>query len=83
MSRVEESVDVDVPVHVAYNQWTQFETFPNFMEGVESNIQVDDTHNPLDDQGGRADARVRHRDHRAASRRADCVAVRTMRDITR
>ena len=45
MSRVEESVDVDVPVRVAYNQWTQFESFPNFMEGVESITQVDDTHN--------------------------------------
>ena len=45
MSRVEESVDVDVPVSVAYNQWTQFESFPKFMAGVESITQVDDTHN--------------------------------------
>ncbi|GGY11095.1 SRPBCC family protein [Streptomyces minutiscleroticus] len=34
MSTIEESIDVDVPVHVAYNQWTQFKTFPRFMDGV-------------------------------------------------
>ncbi len=45
MSQVQESVDVDVPVSVAYDQWTQFETFPQFMDGVESITQVDDTHN--------------------------------------
>jgi uncharacterized membrane protein len=37
-------VDVNVPVRTAYNQWTQFETFPQFMEGVERVVQVDDTH---------------------------------------
>jgi uncharacterized membrane protein len=41
---VEESIDVKVPVRTAYDQWTQFETFPEFMEGVESVQQVDDTH---------------------------------------
>jgi uncharacterized membrane protein len=41
---VEESVEVDVPVRVAYNQWTQFETFPQFMASVESVQQIDDTH---------------------------------------
>jgi uncharacterized membrane protein len=41
---VEESVEVNVPVRTAYDQWTQFETFPQFMEGVESVVQVDDTH---------------------------------------
>jgi uncharacterized membrane protein len=35
VSQVEESIEVDVPVRTAYNQWTQFETFPEFMEGVE------------------------------------------------
>ncbi|WP_431946765.1 SRPBCC family protein [Actinacidiphila sp. bgisy167] len=35
MSTVEESVEVAVPVTTAYNQWTQFEEFPRFMEGVE------------------------------------------------
>ena len=44
MSSIQESVDVNVPVQVAYNQWTQFEEFPQFMEGVESVRQVDDTH---------------------------------------
>ncbi|MZE75522.1 SRPBCC family protein [Streptomyces xinghaiensis] len=35
MSKVEESVEVEVPVRTAYDQWTQFEDFPQFMEGVE------------------------------------------------
>ncbi|MEU0382235.1 SRPBCC family protein [Streptomyces cyaneofuscatus] len=35
MSKVEESIEVSVPVSAAYNQWTQFESFPQFMEGVE------------------------------------------------
>ncbi|GGS91990.1 cyclase [Streptomyces violaceus] len=45
MSTVKETVEVDVPVHTAYNQWTQFEEFPNFMEGVEEVRQLDDRHN--------------------------------------
>jgi uncharacterized membrane protein len=40
---VTESIEVDVPVSTAYNQWTQFEDFPKFMEGVESVRQLDDT----------------------------------------
>jgi len=44
MASVTESVDVDVDVSTAYNQWTQFESFPKFMGGVESIQQVDDTH---------------------------------------
>jgi uncharacterized membrane protein len=44
MARVEESTEVNVPVSTAYNQWTQFEEFPKFMEGVESVQQIDDTH---------------------------------------
>jgi len=43
MSTIEHSVDVNVPIRVAYNQWTQFESFPEFMEGVESIKQVTDT----------------------------------------
>ncbi|MBA3289703.1 MAG: SRPBCC family protein [Acidimicrobiia bacterium] len=43
MSNITESIDVDVPVSTAYNQWTQFESFPQFMEGVESIEQVTDT----------------------------------------
>ncbi|MEU4095758.1 SRPBCC family protein [Streptomyces sp. NPDC026673] len=45
MGTISETVDVDVPLHTAYNQWTQFEEFPNFMEGVEQVTQVDDRHN--------------------------------------
>ncbi|ARF82011.1 SRPBCC family protein [Kitasatospora aureofaciens] len=45
MSRVQETIDVDVPVSTAYNQWTQFEQFPMFMEGVEEITQIDDRHN--------------------------------------
>jgi len=44
MATVKESIEVDVPVSTAYNQWTQFEEFPTFMEGVESVKQIDDTH---------------------------------------
>jgi hypothetical protein len=40
---IEKSIDIDVPVRTAYNQWTQFEEFPKFMEGVESVKQLDDT----------------------------------------
>ena len=43
MSTVEESIDVNVPVRTAYNQWTQFTEFPNFMDGVESIEQISDT----------------------------------------
>lgn len=41
MSKITEHIDVDVPVGVAYNQWTQFESFPEFMEGVERVVQLD------------------------------------------
>jgi uncharacterized membrane protein len=44
VASITESVDVNVPVSTAYNQWTQFEEFPRFMEGVESVLQLDDTH---------------------------------------
>ena len=42
MPRFEDSIEVDVPVRVAYDQWTQFEEFPRFMEGVERVVQGDD-----------------------------------------
>ena len=44
MARVEKSIDVNVPVRTAYDQWTQFEEFPRFMDAVESVKQLDDTH---------------------------------------
>ena len=43
MSEIVETIDVDVPVRVAYDQWTQFEEFPKFMEAVERVEQLDDT----------------------------------------
>ncbi len=43
MSKIHESIDVNVPVRTAYDQWTQFEDFPRFMEGVERVVQIDDT----------------------------------------
>jgi uncharacterized membrane protein len=42
MAQVEKSIRVSVPVQTAYNQWTQFEEFPRFMEGVEEVRQLDD-----------------------------------------
>src|SRR5688500_2024761 len=42
MASIEESIEVNVPVRVAYNQWTQFEEFPRFMEGVREVRQLDD-----------------------------------------
>ncbi|HEX6326477.1 MAG TPA: SRPBCC family protein [Jiangellaceae bacterium] len=44
MATTEKSVDVNVPVRTAYNQWTQFEEFPQFMSDVESIEQLDATH---------------------------------------
>ena len=44
MGTITESIDVAVPISTAYNQWTQFESFPEFMEGVEHISQLDDTH---------------------------------------
>lgn len=44
MSKIEKSIDVNVPLRTAYNQWTQFEEFPMFMEGVEEVTQLDDSH---------------------------------------
>jgi uncharacterized membrane protein len=44
MARVEQSIEVDVPVRTAYDQWTQFEESPSFMGGVDSVRQLDDTH---------------------------------------
>jgi uncharacterized membrane protein len=44
MPTIEQSVEVNVPVSTAYNQWTQFEEFPKFMDGVKEVRQLDDTH---------------------------------------
>src|SRR5207244_12386954 len=42
MPKLKKSIEVDVPVRVAYDQWTQFEEFPSFMEGVQSVQQLDE-----------------------------------------
>ncbi len=44
MATVEESIEVNVDVSTAYDQWTQFETFPEFMEAAKSVVQLDDKH---------------------------------------
>jgi len=72
MARIEETIEVDVPVSTAYNQWTQFEEFPQFMEGVESVQQIDDTHLLWTAEVGgkteewRAEITEQHPDHRVA-----------------
>ncbi|MEO7863078.1 MAG: SRPBCC family protein [Nitrospirales bacterium] len=43
MSMIQKSIEVNVPVKTAYNQWTQFEEFPKFMEGIEQVTQINDT----------------------------------------
>jgi HSP20 family molecular chaperone IbpA len=44
MARIEKSIEVNAPLRAVYNQWTQFEDFPRFMEGVVKVRQLDDTH---------------------------------------
>jgi uncharacterized membrane protein len=44
VATVEKSIDVDVPIRQVYDQWTQFESFPQFMGGVERITQLDDRH---------------------------------------
>lgn len=72
MARIEESIEVDVPVRTAYDQWTQFEEFPQFMEGIESVQQIDDTHLLWTAEIGgkkeewRAEITEQHPDHRVA-----------------
>lgn len=44
METIEKSIEVEAPIEKVYNQWTQFEDFPHFMEGVEQVQQLDDKH---------------------------------------
>ncbi len=44
MTQIRQSIDINVPLRAAYNQWTQFEDFPRFMEGVHEVRQLDDAH---------------------------------------
>ena len=43
MAQIQKTIEVDVPARTAYDQWTQFEDFPKFMEGVERVVQRDDS----------------------------------------
>ena len=47
MTTIEQSMDVEVPVSTAYNQWTQFEEFPRFMDGVKS-VEAVEAVEPMD-----------------------------------
>ena len=77
MTTVEQHIDIDVPVRVAYDQWTQFEEFPAFMDGIESVKQIDDTHlHWVAEVGGArrewdAEITEQHPDHRIAWRSTD------------
>ncbi len=77
MTTVERHIDIDVPVRVAYDQWTQFEEFPTFMDGIESVQQIDDKrlHWVADIGGARrewdAEITEQHPDHRIAWRSTD------------
>jgi uncharacterized membrane protein len=77
MARIEESIEVDVPISTAYNQWTQFEEFPQFMEGIESVQQTGDTHLLWTAEIGgkkeewRAEITEQHPDHRVAWKATD------------
>jgi uncharacterized membrane protein len=44
MSAIEESIQVHAPLRAVYDQWTQFEEFPKFMDGIKEVRQIDDTH---------------------------------------
>ncbi len=56
MPTIEESVEVNVPLSAAYDQWTQFEEFPQFMDGIKEVRQLDDTHlHWVAEVGGRAE----------------------------
>ncbi|HEX4721870.1 MAG TPA: SRPBCC family protein [Pseudonocardiaceae bacterium] len=77
MPSVIETIDVDAPLSAVYDQWTQFSTFPEFMDGVEQITQLDDTHTHWVTQVGGArrefDATVteQHPDERVAWRSTD------------
>jgi uncharacterized membrane protein len=72
MARIEETIDVNVPVSTAYNQWTQFEEFPRFMEGIDRVQRLDDKHLLWSAEIGgqkeewKAEITEQHPDHRVA-----------------
>ena len=77
MKTIEESIEIQVPVSTAYNQWTQFESFPQFMEGVERVDQKEDTRlHWVAEIGGEkrewdAEITEQHPDHRVAWKALD------------
>lgn len=79
MATIEESVDVQVPVRTAYDQWTQFEQFPSFMESVDQVQQEDDKHLRWvasiagDRREWRAEITEQHPDHRVAWKALDAA----------
>ena len=80
MAQVMRTIDVDVPVEKAYNQWTQFESFPHFLSFVESIEQIDDTHNHWKVKIGGVERELedeiteQHADERVAWRSTDGTA---------
>jgi uncharacterized membrane protein len=77
MKTIEESIEIDVPVSTAYNQWTQFESFPQFMDGVERVEQKSDERlRWVAEVGGHrreweAEITEQHPDHRVAWKALD------------
>jgi uncharacterized membrane protein len=77
MTTIEQSIDIEVPVAVAYNQWTQFESFPQFMDGIERVDQKTDTQlHWVAEIGGTkrewdAEITEQHPDHRVAWKALD------------
>jgi uncharacterized membrane protein len=77
MATVNETIEVEAPLQTVYNQWTQFEEFPRFMEGVKSVKQLDDAHlHWVAEIGGKEhswDAEITHQepDRRVAWRARD------------
>jgi uncharacterized membrane protein len=77
MKTIEESIEIEAPLSTAYNQWTQFESFPQFMEGVERVEQKGDTRlHWVAEIGGEkrewdAEITEQHPDHRVAWKALD------------
>jgi uncharacterized membrane protein len=77
MKTIEESIEIEVPVSTAYNQWTQFESFPQFMDGVERVEQKGDKRlHWVAEVGGQkrewdAEITEQHPDHRVAWKALD------------
>jgi len=77
MTDYEHTLVVDRPVRDVYNQWTQFETFPRFMEGVTQVRQIDDTHTSWDVEIAGVE---RHFDATITEQRPDEVVAWTTTD---